>query len=501
LICWLASYPRSGNTLFRLVVHALEITSTYSLYDDPALVELGIADKVGQKRLPDGGVRHLEEDEALHLVKTHELSSPDNYPAIYIVRDGRDALISLAHYQQSVEGDKNPFVTRLARLVDGDYGFGSWSAHVESWINDRPTLVVVRFEDLVRDPVRIVLDTLKKIGFPVSSNVVNKTIPTFDELKGLSPQFFRAGKVGSWSSEMSDSLQRQFWRKNRSGMVKAGYVTSENSFPPATLVLPEVSPNDLGVSTETVEPIRDGICMPPFAGPDDLDDFDFLMNLAKRIDPENIFEFGTAEGNTVANLCKNTGASVVTVNALSTDTSGTLRTMDLEKSEIGHVYREKGYSDRVTQIFTDSLDLIIEKYAKKNQFDLAVIDACHDYEYVLNDFFVIEPLVADNGYVLFHDCHPSAIGHLDSVWKACCHLSKAGYDIAHVKGTWWAIWVKGEQERTVDPEIAGMLEYIVIDKLEAKLNKVRKMPGYRLAIGLNDLLSRLFSWRQNSGSD
>lgn len=513
-------------------MHALDIASTYSLYDDPALEDLGIADKVGHKRLPDGGVRHLKEDEILHLVKTHELSLPDNCPAIYIVRDGRDAMVSLAHYQQTIEGDTTPFSTRLARLVDGEYNFGSWSGHVESWINDRPTLVVVRYEDLVRDPVKIVLHALKGIGFPVSKMAANKTIPTFDELKSLSPKFFRAGRTGSWSTEMSESLQRQFWRRHRPGMAKTGYATTATNIPPVTLTLPEVSPDELGVSGERFEPVLEGICMPPYMGPTELDDFNFLINLAKLVDPENVFEFGTAEGNTVANLCKNTDASVVTVNALFGDTSGTLRTMDLTKSAIGHVYRENGYAERVTQIFSDSLSLVVEKFTNKGQFDLVIIDACHDYEYVLNDFFIIEPLVSDKGYVLFHDCHPSAVGHLEGAWKACCHLYKAGYDIAHVRGTWWTIWNKGEQTRSVDTETVGMLESIVdhmrhgpnkerqlitshrnevsrltldyeelIDELNAKLNKVRRIPGYRFAIRLSALLNRPFSFLKKPDSN
>ena len=41
----------------------------------------------------------IDADPEVHFLKTHELASDDDgYPSIYVVRDGRDAVVSFAHY-------------------------------------------------------------------------------------------------------------------------------------------------------------------------------------------------------------------------------------------------------------------------------------------------------------------------------------------------------------------------------------------------------------------
>src|SRR5437879_528140 len=80
----LASYPRSGNTFFRVILSHRYGLTVHT--DRPPPAEWG---KIG---LVAGAGEPL-------FYKTHGLpEAGDTRPAVYIVRDGRDALVSYAHF-------------------------------------------------------------------------------------------------------------------------------------------------------------------------------------------------------------------------------------------------------------------------------------------------------------------------------------------------------------------------------------------------------------------
>jgi predicted O-methyltransferase YrrM len=511
LIIWLSSYPRSGNTLFRITLNELGLGPTYSIYDDPAFKELDLERVVGHHDLPEGGLQYLENVSEPVFVKTHELPTKDNYPAIYIARDGRDAVVSYAHYLKNIQNDERPFSEILACLVSQQHkNIALWSDHVRRWHNRKGKVVIVKFEELTKDPVGEVIKALEQLDIDDANVSVGAKIPSFEELQGASGKFFRKGKTASWQSDMGRALERQFWRWNRLGMRIAGYEKLSEKPPKALTPLPEVDSSELGLVIKEMKPIMEGICMPPFVGPKEKSDFNFLMSLAKTRQPSHIFEYGTAEGNTVANLCQITDAHVTTLNALVEETSGNYRTFDLDADKVGWVYRKYGYQDRVTQIFQDSMDFVPERYRKDIDYDLVIIDACHDYEYVINDFLTIYKYVSPSGCILFHDSDQSMIGHLEGVWKACSHLSRSGFDIKQVKGTWWAYWAPADQKRQLDAEMLSVLDYGVerireknrLEKerehifkqyiqSEHKLDKIRNLPGIGLVQRFMFIVSRI----------
>lgn len=361
MIVWLASYPRSGNTLFRITLQQLGLGPTYSVHDDPALKKLSINEEVGHIDLPEGGINKLALDKHFHFVKTHTMPGNDEYPTIYIVRDGRDSIVSYAHYLREVEQKNVPLPQLIAGLISGDTGgFGSWSDHIRKWRRKKGPAVMVRFEDLVEDPVGVVRDTLGTIGIPILNNDSQVKVPSFSELQSKSSKFFRKGRKGGWAEDLDTALERQFWRWNRMGMALAGYEKPSTKLPHAAQALPGVEPEDIVGKMEAVEPILDEICMPPYYGPENNKDFDFLINLAIKSQPKTIFEFGTASGNTAANLCRYTSANVFTLNAVRSDTSGNHRTYDLSIEQIGSVYTKYGYQDRVHQIYCDSMNFLPE---------------------------------------------------------------------------------------------------------------------------------------------
>jgi hypothetical protein len=207
--------------------------------------------------------------------------------------------------------------------------------------------------------------------------------------------------------------------------------------------LPSVSIASLaGNEDAATQAILDDICLPPFVETERCNDFEALMRLVAARCPALVLELGTAHGNTVANICQACPETrVVTVNALAEQVTGEVITFALSKDEIGRVYRRYGFSDRVVQVWANTMQLDLAPYLAHSSVDLAIVDACHDCEYVINDFLKVVPYIRPGGIVLLHDTHPSLSLHLWGSYRACMVLRRRGFDIRHIKNTWWGVWV------------------------------------------------------------
>src|SRR5262249_16232902 len=115
MIVWLASYPRSGNTFLRVALHALYGVPTYSVYDD----DDPVAQRAGPALLASppspAPPPAMRDSPGTHFVKTHKRRKPDGCPAIYLVRDGRDAVVSHARLRASEAG--RPFEELLREEI------------------------------------------------------------------------------------------------------------------------------------------------------------------------------------------------------------------------------------------------------------------------------------------------------------------------------------------------------------------------------------------------
>src|ERR1700749_4593844 len=102
MITWLASYPRSGNTFFRILLKNLfgfESHTVYSMANARPEIEADIPRMIRIIGQPPSecSIEFLHRDSDNHFVKTHDLPGEDTNPAIVLIRDGRDAVVSYAH--------------------------------------------------------------------------------------------------------------------------------------------------------------------------------------------------------------------------------------------------------------------------------------------------------------------------------------------------------------------------------------------------------------------
>ena len=236
MIVWMASYPRSGNTFVRTLLYHLYGVKTHSLHGDHLFDSLGASEAIGHTALP-GTIEELADDDRVYFVKTHDLPV-DFRPAIYVVRDGRSSVVSYAHYKQAFETPsrvqkiadllaekvlgKSAFASRLRQVITDISDFGGWSGNVLSWLcRKRGQVSLVRYEDLVADPVGVVQRAMADVAPDLKP--VSSSYPSFEELNARWPSFFRKGRVDSWKTEFTDDLHSLFWDHHGEAMDVVGY--------------------------------------------------------------------------------------------------------------------------------------------------------------------------------------------------------------------------------------------------------------------------------------
>lgn len=217
-VTWLASYPRSGNTLLRLILRHCFGLSSQSLYLDQDFADPVVRDLVGHEDVGGNPRRFVQlarrAGRSLY-VKTHELPPSDQHPAIYVVRDGRAAVVSHTHYLRDI---LHRDIT-LAGVIEGKAGL-SWSQHVRAWtMPPRPGTLLARYEDLASGHAGTLAALSAFIGQPLRHGFDI----SFARLHELYPAFFRRGSDAANIAEM-DAASRSLFEQHHGDMLRAmGY--------------------------------------------------------------------------------------------------------------------------------------------------------------------------------------------------------------------------------------------------------------------------------------
>ena len=208
-IIWLASYPRSGNTFLRTVLwHSFGLRSA-SVYPDDLGGNSALEEYVGHIEHGPELQARLQENSGL-LVKTHEYAK-DNKPAIYVIRDGRAACVSLWKFRNG----KLP----LEAVIEGQHMFGTWSSHVESWSPwTRPNTLLLEYEEL-RDNLP---NVLRDISTFLNKKIINENIPDRNKIAESDGKWVR--EKTNWTSELTGANLRRFININKTVLKKAGYI-------------------------------------------------------------------------------------------------------------------------------------------------------------------------------------------------------------------------------------------------------------------------------------
>lgn len=221
MIVWLASYPRSGNTFFRVVLkHAFNI-ETYSIYNDKQGIgaDESTSRLVGHKMLPESfSIEAARGSDEVFYLKTHGMSAcvKDTDKVVYLYRDGRESSLSYMKHLKDFSGQD----VALEDVITGAVGFGRWCDHVADWfsLGDTPVLKV-KFEDLTADPIH----AIGEISTFFDIDILSKEIPNFSQLNAVNPKFFRSGKRNSWRDIYSEHEVQLFDSIHAEQLSKLGY--------------------------------------------------------------------------------------------------------------------------------------------------------------------------------------------------------------------------------------------------------------------------------------
>jgi len=273
MIIWLASYPKSGNTLLRSMLSAYLFSKdgvfNFQLLNNikqfPAkhiFEDLGI-DTNNRNELIKNSLKAQEsmgKTDTVGLLKTHNMlfnfdkkfpfTNLDNsLGVVYIVRDPRNVVLSYARHL-CVSTEETMKLMTIGNGIDEDI-MGNWSENYKSWKNFKKykRYLLVKYEDLILNRDETFLKILKFIfrlrnmDFSLDNNKFKKMIDTttFDNLKNLENKegfkesiknkktgenvnFFDKGGKRDWSTSLDLTISSNLEQVFREEMIELGYL-------------------------------------------------------------------------------------------------------------------------------------------------------------------------------------------------------------------------------------------------------------------------------------
>ena len=181
-----------------------------------------------------------------------------NYPkCVYVMRDGRDALVSqYFHLAQAIpDGDNPRLTTRQRRTFPGltnkanvhdnitafverlmtrpESARANWGKHVQSYYDsENPNVVLLRYEELLADGERALGRAMTQLtGEEANPKHVRESVNRFsferqaDRRPGVGQRsgFLRKGLVGDWANYFTAATAEVFNRECGDMLVRAGY--------------------------------------------------------------------------------------------------------------------------------------------------------------------------------------------------------------------------------------------------------------------------------------
>ncbi len=190
-LCWLSSYPKSGNTWFRIFFENLMCDNKSIAYINSMRHSINFAGRINFDNALGVKSTYFSDQEIEQLIPIafEKISNNNNRPivikihryfqfsdddyhsiyhdysigAIYIVRNPLEVCLSLSHHSQwdidkCILKMSSPDFTLANYTENGVVGvfqenISTWSQHVVSWLdNNRLKIHLIKYEDLLQSP-------------------------------------------------------------------------------------------------------------------------------------------------------------------------------------------------------------------------------------------------------------------------------------------------------------------------------------------------------------
>lgn len=277
MIIWLASYPKSGNTLLRSILATyffsedgiFNFNHLYKIGQFPSLIHfenLGI-DTSDSDQIYSNIIKAQElinnNSKQLKFFKTHSAlakinnnnftDSKNTLGAIYVIRDPRNVVTSFAHHYQidSDEATKcllnEKFWNYKNEKVPKTF-LSSWKQNYNSWKQFNDKTLFIKYEDLIKNKKTVLIRVFKffeSLGAKIELDMVklNKVIKSteFEKMKDMETKetfresivdketgkkrpFFNLGPKNDWKKILSDKNREKIEKAFREEMLELGYL-------------------------------------------------------------------------------------------------------------------------------------------------------------------------------------------------------------------------------------------------------------------------------------
>ena len=221
---FILSFPKSGNTWTRFLIGNLiypetpaDFSNINRLTPDPEAMSKRELAKMPRPR----------------IIKSHQYFDPRYPRVIYIVRDPRDVMLSMYHFQRKcrVIEDQFPLEKYATQFIAGKTSpYGSWGDNVASWLvtrQNRPGFLLLRYEDMLEDAARELNKVVAFLQIPPDAERIANAVrrSAADEMRKLERSqahlwsstkstrqdlpFVRAAKAGGWRTELPEEAVSQ----------------------------------------------------------------------------------------------------------------------------------------------------------------------------------------------------------------------------------------------------------------------------------------------------
>ena len=228
---FIVGYPKSGNTWFQNLVSGV-VYGMNPLYAPDTLIQELVPD-IHQKR-------YYKRFWTPMFFKSHFLPQPDYKRVVYLLRDGRDAMVSYFHYLTARKGYEPDF----AEMVKTGEGiFCKWHTHVEAWLSNPfdAEILTIKYEDLKNDPVHELqrfcnfanvdrdISWLERVAENSAFEKIQEKEKTgryyMEDPKWPKDKLFtRRGIVGSYKDEMPPEVLALFLQDAQDVLLRSGYL-------------------------------------------------------------------------------------------------------------------------------------------------------------------------------------------------------------------------------------------------------------------------------------
>ncbi len=226
---FIVGYPKSGNTWMQNLV------ASVVFWNDPRLTPASLI----QDLVPDV---HSQRDYLRYrtpmFFKTHHLPRPEYRRVIYLVRDGRDAMVSYFHFLGAIN-KSDPDFLEMVSLGEGLFPC-RWHEHVEAWMANPfgAQMMMISYESLKEKPIDKLQelcsfarlersrDFLEAVVRNCSFEVMREKETKFGwDDNGAWPKdkfFVRRGTIGSYRDEMPPAVLASFTEQSSNALRLLG---------------------------------------------------------------------------------------------------------------------------------------------------------------------------------------------------------------------------------------------------------------------------------------